>query len=317
MNPTLDPILLAKIFSKQKRPSLFLFFQATAVLSEGVVLYSVEFLQRFPEIARMLKSYSAKELLEQTRQMEQELQKGYLLLYPGHDLYPRQFYTVDDSPFLLRVMGSPIWMTNQGLAVVGSREPSAASLSWMEDHLSRFLDSRFSFIVSGGARGVDMKAHLLSIRHGRPTVVLVPSGLENLYPANLLAWQDDILCGGGAIVSEYENHASMQKHYFAQRNRLISAMGCLTLIIEARRRSGTMLTAHIATDQHRPVLVLPGHPMDTRFLGSLDLLREGATLVSDAEDLANIFDSEVQTLSLFQDTMLKSLGEVHQAIPYS
>lgn len=79
-----------------------------------------------------------------------------------------------------------MWLTNQGLSVVGSREPSLMSRTWMDEQLGAFLDSNSVFTVSGGARGVDQKAHLLSLKHGRPTVVFIPSGLDQIYPSSLL-----------------------------------------------------------------------------------------------------------------------------------
>jgi DNA processing protein len=108
---------------------------------------------------------------------------------------------------------------------------------------------------------------------------------------------EHILQGGGALVSEYENERPMQKHFFAQRNRLISALGLGTLIIEARQRSGTLLTAHEALEQGRPLWVLPGHPMDPHCSGSLDLIRDGANPLYTAEELGEQFRSEVQGLS--------------------
>jgi DNA processing protein len=154
---------------------------------------------------------------------------------------------------------------------------------------------------------VDQKAHLLSLRTGRPTVVFIPAGLEKIYPTSLQEWIPEILSMGGALLSEYENRQPMQKHFFAQRNRLISALGKATLVIEARRHSGTLLTAKEAIEQSRPLWVLPGHPMDFHCQGSLELLIEGATPVTSATDLSDLFNSEVQGLSALAPRSAKYL----------
>jgi DNA processing protein len=107
----------------------------------------------------------------------------------------------------------------------------------------------------------------------------------------------EVLAGGGALLSEFEDAMPMQKHFFSRRNRLISSLGCATVIIEARRRSGTLITAREALDQSKPLWVLPGHPMDPRMQGSLDLIIEGGTPLRDAEDLNLLFASEIQALS--------------------
>jgi DNA processing protein len=106
----------------------------------------------------------------------------------------------------------------------------------------------------------------------------------------------------------------MQKHFFAQRNRLISGLSRATLIVEARRHSGTMLTAREAIDQSRPLWVLPGHPMDPNCQGSLDLMIEGATPVQCADDLSLLFHSEVQEISFRAVRLAKDLvGEIRSS----
>ena len=108
-------------------------------------------------------------------------------------------------------------------------------------------------------------------------------------------------------MSEYEDDIGMEKHFFAQRNRLIAALGKATLIIEARKGSGTVLTAQRALEQSKPIWILPGHPMDPGMRGSLDLLQDGGTPVRDAIDLIQLFDSEVQNFSCYDQDSLKYL----------
>lgn len=286
--------LLAYLCSREVFVSLASFLKAQRHLRNGVRFWSDEFFELCPEFRPMALKYNSTLLQSFRKELLQSVERGHLLLYPGHAFFPSDYLYLEEVPFLLRMKGSPIWMGLPGVSVVGHREPSRASLQWMEEHLAEFFRTRPCFSVSGGARGVDQKAHLVSLRVERPTVVLLPSGLEEIYPTSLVEWVDEILDSGGALLSEYEDERRMQKHFFAQRNRLISGLGIATLIIEARRRSGTLLTAHEALEQGKPLWILPGHPLDSGFQGSMDLIGDcgNNTLVRDATDLCLFFDSE-------------------------
>lgn len=288
--------LLAALCSREVFVPLSTFAKAQSLLRNGIPFLDSEFLKHCPELQIFRIKYSNSDLEKIQTELFKSVEKGNLLLYPGHPFFPSSYLTLEEVPFLLRMKGSPIWMALPGVSVVGHREPSRSSLQWMEEHLAELFRTRDCFSVSGGARGVDQKAHLISLRTGKPTVVLLPSGLEQIYPSSLQPWVQDVVSSGGALLSEYEDHRKMQKHYFAQRNRLISGLGLVTLIIEARRRSGTLLTAQEAIEQGKPIWILPGHPMDPGFHGSLDLMRDcgNNTLVRDAWDLCLFFDSEIK-----------------------
>lgn len=224
--------------------------------------------------------------------LKHKLQGVQLVVY-GEDLYPPSCYLMADPPLTLSFLGSPVWLMERSLSVVGSREPSYESLRWMEKELASFCDSEQPLIVSGGARGIDQKAHGVALRKKCPTVVVLPSGLGEMYPDSLKEWIRPVLDGGGCFLSEYGYEQKMHKHLFHHRNRLIAALGSATLLVEARRRSGTLITAHQAVQLGRPVWVVPGHPQDPHFVGSLDLLSEGAVMVRDAQDLSMFFHSEL------------------------
>lgn len=213
----------------------------------------------------------------------------------GEPLYPSGCYLMEDPPLLLSYLGSPAWSGERTIAVVGSREPSAESLQWMESQFSLFCETQRPCVVSGGARGVDQKAHGLSLRKFCPTIVVLPSGLGSMYPSSLQEWIEPIRAQGGCFISEYAYDQRMHKHLFHHRNRLIAALGRGTLLIEAKRRSGTLITASQSIQLGKPVWVVPGHPLDPHFTGSLDLLSEGAQLVRDAEDMNMFFSSELIT----------------------
>lgn len=218
-------------------------------------------------------------------------------LLPGDEAYPGSFFKVERPPYFLRIEGAISALSQKNISVVGSREPSSWTLQWIEEVVGSFLNETKAGTVSGGARGVDQAVHQLSFRKGLPTVVLLPSGLGKIYPSSLEPWLAGLLEGGGCFLSEYDDSQGMRKEHFHQRNRLIPALSIGTLILEARRRSGTLITAQAAIEQGRPLFVLPSHPLDRHSQGSLDLLMDGAAMVRDAQDLKLYWQTELKDFS--------------------
>jgi DNA processing protein len=219
---------------------------------------------------------------------------GVQFTFPGDSLYPASFLQMPGAPLLFSFKGHPCWLLGRSLAVVGSRDATRLSHNWMESALGEFLQLEKAVIISGGARGVDQMAHQLALRHDCPTIVVLPSGLGQIYPSLLGSWQNRIIDGGGCLMSEYPYQQIMKKHFFHDRNRLIAGLGAMTLLVEGRRRSGSLLTAQKTLELGKSVLVVPGHPSDNSHLGNLDLLSEGATPVRDAHDLRSIFQDELK-----------------------
>lgn len=214
-----------------------------------------------------------------------DLQKGRHWIDPTHPWYPDNFRKMEYPPHLIRMEGQPCWKNCVCLSVVGSRDVSRDNLLWMRLHLAPVIQETKIIIVSGGARGVDQEAHQISLQAGLPTVVLLPSGFDQIYPRELNQLKEKILQAGGALLSEYESSVTMKKHFFQQRNRLISALGEALLVIQAGEKSGTGITAQYAVDQGKPLYVLPAHPLDVGSRGNLKLLGDGATMVRDKLDL--------------------------------
>lgn len=229
------------------------------------------------------------------RQVQAWNELGYGLMLPTHRHFPTRLIEISDPPRGLFLWGEVLRLSEVSLAVVGSREPTESALSWLESELGEFLRMNPEVnVVSGGARGVDSCAHRSALRKGRPTLVFVPAGFQKMYPASLADWAPAIIKAGGLFISEYAPDTIMRKSYFGERNRLISALSTAVLIVEARRRSGTLLTAKAAADQGRSVFVVPGAPYDPQSAGSLDLIGEGATMVRDAQELSVFFQAEIK-----------------------
>lgn len=224
--------------------------------------------------------------------IEQIESQNIEIVHPMSASYPQSFFRSFEPPLFLTLMGPAAWIKADLVTVVGSREPTEASLSWLDYQLPDFLRSGAAWVVvSGAARGVDQKAHSLALRCGQPTIAILPAGLLTPYPREFIEWYRPIQEMGGAIMSEYLPHSHMRKHFFIRRNRLIAALGKFCFIVEARRKSGSLLTAKIAADLGRPLCALPGHPLDFRSLGTTDLIYDGVQMIRDGRDLQIFADS--------------------------
>lgn len=204
------------------------------------------------------------------------------------DDYPTRLKRLEKPPLLLSYLGSVCWNSPDRalVSIVGSRNPSQESLKWMELELSQFIESEDVVIVSGGARGVDKMAHQLAIRKQKSTVAWMPSGLFQIYPRQLNQIKNEIVQSGGAIVSQFAPDQPMFKWQFHIRNECIATGSDLLLVVEARRRSGTLVTAAFARDRGTPLFVVPSSPANSTGLGGLDLIADGAALVRDSQDLS-------------------------------
>jgi DNA processing protein len=216
--------------------------------------------------------------------------------YPTHELYPKQLLKMKEPPLFLEYIGEPIWMSFPMISVVGSREIEALTHAWMRNHFGGFLQNCEDHVavVSGGARGVDQLAHQIAIKNYRPTLFVLPSGLMDLYPKNLdeyKKFQSKVpLC----FLSEFEITQQLHKSHFYFRNRIIAAMGQMTLVAQANQKSGSLLTVHHCLENGRPVLSIPAHPEMLGFAGNIKLLQDGAFLVSQAQDLLDFWKAETR-----------------------
>lgn len=209
-----------------------------------------------------------------------------------HPDYPASIKSLNNPPVCLFILGSwPQFKNHIGLGIVGRREAKPYTLAWMDKELSLYLQKEKPLVISGGARGVDTKAHQLALLHHCPTLYLMPSGLLNLYPSSLQTQWSSLLQAGACFVSTYHPYAPMKKQNFSDRNLLIAALSSHVLILEAEIRSGTYKTAKYALDLGREIGVVPSFPTDASYSGSLQLLYDGATLLRDSKDIFTFISS--------------------------
>ena len=188
---------------------------------------------------------------------------------------------IDDAPPLLAVRGTIDILARPLVAIVGSRNASAAGMKFAE-RIARDLGEAGFGIVSGLARGIDAAAHRASVSSG--TIAVLAGGHERIYPNEHVDLLDKIVTKG-AGVSEMPLNWEPRARDFLRRNRLISGLSLGVVVIEAARRSGSLITARLAGEQGREVFAVPGSPLDPRAEGANGLLKQGETLVTEAADV--------------------------------
>jgi DNA processing protein len=199
-------------------------------------------------------------------------------LEPG---YPKALAAVEVPPPMIYAKGNIALLQQPALAIIGSRLASAAGLK-LAKQFAIELGRAGLAIVSGLARGVDGAAHEASLATG--TVAVLAGGVDNIYPPEHASLYR-IISEQGCLVSEQPPGFKPRASDFPRRNRIISGLSLGVLVIEAARRSGTLLTARLAGEQGRDVFAVPGHPLDPRAEGTNLLLKTGATLVTEARDV--------------------------------
>jgi DNA processing protein len=204
---------------------------------------------------------------------------GYIAL--GEPDYPHRLRMIDDPPPLLGVRGKIAALAQPMVAVVGSRNASAAGAKFASV-IARELGAAGFVVVSGLARGIDGAAHRATLASG--TIAVLGGGHEHIYPPEHVELAMQILASG-AVVSEMPLGWEPRGRDFPRRNRLISGLSLGVVIVEAARRSGSLITARMALEQGREVFAVPGSPLDPRAEGTNNLLKEGATLVTEAADV--------------------------------
>ncbi|MDR3537725.1 MAG: DNA-processing protein DprA [Acetobacteraceae bacterium] len=213
--------------------------------------------------------------IEQTRRL------GGRLLFLGTPGYPPLLALLDDAPPCLAVLGDPALLSASAVAMVGGRNASSNGQR-IAEALAGDL-ARSVVVVSGLARGIDTAAHVGAMRTGR-TVAAVAGGLDQPYPEENVALQNQIVANG-AVVTEAPFGTAPQARHFPRRNRIIAGLSLGVVVVEAALRSGSLITARIAQEAGREVFAVPGSPLDPRARGGNDLIRQGALMAETAEDV--------------------------------
>lgn len=213
---------------------------------------------------------------------------GARLIVAGDADYPALLAQADGAPPVLWALG-PLKISRNAVAMVGARNASAAGQK-MAQMLALDLGRLGFQIVSGMARGIDARAHEMSLATG--TIAVLGGGIDDVYPQDNAGLYER-LRHEGLILSESPAGHRAQAQDFPRRNRIISGLSLGVIVVEAELRSGSLITARLAAEQNREVFAVPGSPLDPRCRGANDLLRQGANLCENADDVMRVLESQM------------------------
>jgi DNA processing protein len=218
---------------------------------------------------------------EAQRELETVARLGARHLFLGESLYPALLAEIESAPPALIVKGDPALLGRMAIAMVGARNASASACRFAR-LLAHALGGSGAVIVSGLARGIDSAAHDGALETG--TIAVIAGGIDVVYPPENEARQRTI-AERGLLVAEQPPGVEPRARHFPWRNRIIAGLTLGTIVVEAAPKSGSLITARNAGEFGREVMAVPGSPLDPRAQGCNLLIREGATLVQNAEDV--------------------------------
>ena len=244
-------------------------------------------LEASPELAargggkRKIRIFSQSDVSKELKEVKKTCGE---LLIPGDANYPLHLSNIPDAPPVLTYFGNIQLLEKTCVAIVGARNASAAWLKTARK-LSGGLAERDYCIVSGMARGIDTIAHQAAIEHA--TIAILAVGVDNIYPKENMELYHRI-CEEGLILAKNPVGTKSLDRHFPRRNRIISGLSIDVIIVEASIGSGSSITARMAAEQNKEVLVVPGSPEDPRCLGSNNLIKNWAGLIQNVSDAIEI-----------------------------
>ncbi|MCY0094661.1 DNA-processing protein DprA [Hoeflea ulvae] len=216
------------------------------------------------------------------RELEAAQKFGAVFIGIGEPDYPPALRRIDGAPPLLSAIGDLALATQVSVGIVGARNASVSGAK-MAARMARELGAAGYTIISGMARGIDAAAHRASLETG--TIAALAGGLDQPYPPENLDLFREICAGQGLAISEMPMGWEPRARDFPRRNRLIAGVGLGLVVIEAAHRSGSLITARRAADFGRLVFAIPGSPLDPRAAGTNGLLKEGAIVTTESNDV--------------------------------
>ena len=260
-------------------PTLELFFQLTDHEWEGYFQYKKERIQAIKEEYHSL-SYTS---------LEKQYQKDKIKFLSLYDQsYPPLLKEIADPPPYLFYKGDiKLSHLPQIISVVGTRNPSQYGRLALEAIIKPLIINDW-VIVSGLAKGIDALAHTLSINQKGKTIAVIAGGFYHVYPKQNHTLAEQIMTSH-LILSEHPPSTPPQRWHFPMRNRMISGLSIGTIIIQAKKRSGSLITAQQALDQNREVFAVPGSIFDDCSAGTNELIQNGAKLVQDVTHIMEEF----------------------------
>ena len=212
-----------------------------------------------------------------------------MIIEYSNRLYPEKLRQIQKPPSRLYVLGNIDILNDNGIAVVGSRTNTQYGEKMCKKFTKNLVEYDFT-IISGLAVGIDSIAHKTCLKNSGKTIAVLPCGFNYIYPEVNIPLAQEILKNGGTLVSEYDENTKPDSDKFRERNRIVAGLGIGTLIIEAGNRSGTSITARHTVEQGKPVFAIPSSLDNKKGKITNELIRNGAYLVRNVEDIINAYD---------------------------
>ena len=206
-----------------------------------------------------------------------------ILKFENED-YPEKLKNIDNPPKQLYVLGNEKILDDFGLAIIGCRQYSEYGKKVAKD-ISFKLAKQGIKIISGMARGIDSFAHMGCMVAGGKTIAVLGGGFNNIYPKENIELLKEIIRTGGAVITEYSPDVKPIGANFPLRNRIISGLSDGVVVIEARKKSGTLITVDYALEQGKEIFAVPGNINNSSSQGTNEMIREGAKIVTCIEDI--------------------------------
>jgi len=239
-------------------------------------------------LAEKIVNLDKEKLSKELRLMEEA---GISAISIFDDEYPNNLKNIYSPPIILYVKGEIKPEDADAVAIVGTRRPSYYGMSTCEKLASQ-LASKGITVISGLARGIDTMAHKGAIREGR-TIAVLGSGLNYMYPPENKKLAGEI-CQRGAVISEFPMNMFPNKLNFPRRNRVISGLSLGVVVVEAAGKSGSLITANFALEQNRDIFAVPGQAASRTSAGSNSLIKQGAKLVENADDIISEIENNLR-----------------------
>lgn len=275
------------------------FTRAEAVFS----LSDDEIIAEFNQIkGRKVTSINRDKCFRLASKVLEDSQKREISIITTEDTeYPFNLRHIENPPPVLYVRGNIAFLNRNAVALVGTRAATDESKRYAFD-ISAQLAEEGVWVISGLAKGVDTSAHWGALSANGNTAGVLGSGLDHIYPAENYSLYSKILEKGGLLVSEFYTGMKPERENFPRRNRIIAGLSLGTLVVQAGKRSGSMITASYALEQGREVYVGPHEETDVRFFGNRRLSKDGALTIHNAseilEDLENVVDLSEESINM-------------------
>ena len=270
----------------------------------GFASAAIEGLPEFAKFGSRVTARSIPSVAAAEAELKKAAAAGMTLCAAHESGYPPLLSHIEAPPPLLYVKGQTAVWERPPVAVVGSRNASAAGLKFAAE-ISAELGRNGFLIVSGLARGIDGAAHRAALPFA--TCAVLPGGLDAIYPPDHVRLAADIT-ENGVLVSECPPGFVARSQDFPRRNRIISGSSLGVVVVEAAERSGSLITARLAGEQNREVFAVPGHPFEPRAAGSNRLIKEGAVFTTSANDIEDALQGLLKAWARKERPDLESLG---------